>query len=193
MRTTPKTGTLPRYLFFVIFLLVFSTMDALGAEGGNGWRASYDSIMLYVNFAILVFLFFKFLKKPLVDFLTLRGETLARDIKNLEDQKQKAEMKSRETMALLKQGESHIENIKVRIIEQGEAEKEKIINDALAQSRFMLENAKQRLGSRILQAKHAFRTELVEAAIALAMEKLPKEITDKDNQVLVGNFLAGLK
>lgn len=193
MRVNLKNGALPRYLLFVAFFLVLTTIDALGSEDGNNWRSLYDPIMMYLNFAIIVFLFFKFLKKPLVDFLTLRGESLARDIKNLEDEKRRAEMKSQETMALLTQGEAHIEKIKVRIIEQGEMEKEKIINDARTQSRFMLENAKQRLGSRISQARQAFRTELVEAAITLAMEKLPKELTEEDNQSIVGNFLTELK
>jgi F-type H+-transporting ATPase subunit b len=180
-------------VFIVVFFIVLTTINAFGSESGNNWRTIYDSIMMYVNFAILMFLFFKFLKKPLLDFLSLRGEAFAREIKNLEDEKQRAEIKSRETMVLLKQGEAHIETIKTRIIEQGEVEKEKIIKDARVQSLLMLENAKQRLGSRILQAKHAFRAELVEAAIALAMEKLPKEITEEDNRLLVGNFLTGLK
>lgn len=194
MRTGFRTGALPRYLFFAVCLVILPAMDALGAEGGGkSWRSTYDTIMLYVNFGILVFLFFKFLKKPLVDFLKLRGEALARDIKKLEDEKLRAEEKSRETLSLLKQGEAHIDQIKAKIIEQGEAAKEKIINDAKEQSRYMLENSKQRLGTRILYAKQAFQAELVESAIKLAMEKLPKELTEDDNRALVNDFLTALK
>ena len=194
MRAGFRTEALPRYLFFAVVLVILSVVDALGAEGGGkSWRSTYDTVMLYVNFGILVFLFFKFLKKPLVDFLKLRGEALARDIKKLEEEKQKAEEKSRETRALLKQGEAHIDRIKAKIIEQGEAAKEKIINDAKEQSRYMLENSKQRLGSRLLHAKQTFQAELVESAIALAMEKLPKELTKDDNQAFVNDFLAALK
>jgi F-type H+-transporting ATPase subunit b len=165
----------------------------LGADGGNDWRAGYDVIMKWVNFAIMVFLFLKFAKKPLMDFLNIRSEELARDIKKLEDEKKRAEIKSQETLALLEKGEAHIKKIKARIIEQGKDEKEKIINDARSQSRFMLEDSKQRVGSQILQAKQAFRTELVESAIALAMERLPKELTEEDNQSIVGNYLTELK
>ncbi len=193
MRTHFKAESLPRYLFFGVLFILLTAFEALGAEDGNGWRTIYDPIMMYVNFAILVFLFFKFVKKPLMDFLNLRSEELARDIKKLEDEKKSAEIKSQETLALLEKGEAHIKKIKSRIIEQGKEEKEKMIDDARSQSRFMLEDSKQRVGSQIVQAKQAFRTELVEAAIALAMERLPKELTEKDNQAIVGNYLTELK
>jgi len=193
MRIHLKAGSLPRYLVFCGFFISLTALDALGGEGGDEWRAIYDPIMMYVNFTILVFLFWKFLKKPLMDFLNLRSEELAREIKKLEDEKRRAEIKSQETLALLEKGEAHIEQIKTRIIEQGMEEKEKIINDARSQSRFMLDDSKQRVGSQILQAKQAFRVELVEAAISLAMERLPKELTEKDSQAFVGDYLAELK
>jgi len=193
MRVHLKAGSLPRYLIFGVIFILLTAFEAVASEGGSKWRGSYDSIMLWVNFAILVFLFLKFLKKPLMDFLNLRSEELARDIKKLEDEKRRAEIKSQETLALLEKGEAHIKNIKARIIEQGEEEKEKIINDARSQSRFMLDDSKQRVGSHIVQAKQAFRAELVEAAISLAMERLPKELTEEDSQAFVGDYLAELK
>ncbi len=193
MRSFGKITSLPMFFINAVVLVLLITTEAIGAESCGEWRSSYDIIMKWVNFSILIFLFIKFVKKPLMNFLNLRGEELARDIKKLEDDKKRAEAESQETLSILEKGEAHIAKIKTRIIEQGKEEKEKIINDARSQSQYMLEESKQRVGSQLLQAKQTFRGELVEAAISLAMEKLPAEITEEDGQNIVDNYLVSIK
>ena len=55
----------------------------------------------------------------------------------------------------------------------------------------MLEDAKRRIDSLILQAKNTFRAELIDAAIELSMERLPQQITEKDNEKFVDQYLVG--
>ena len=54
----------------------------------------------------------------------------------------------------------------------------------------MLEEAKLRVDYRIQQAKKMLKAELVDAAIDLAIEKLPKVITEEDNQKLIQQYIA---
>lgn len=163
----------------------------LAAEVGNDWRPTYDMAMKWVNFAILVFLFIKFLKKPLLDFLSLRKESVARDIEKLEEEKSQVELKSRETHELIEKGEAHIALIKQRIIEQGEQEKARIIEEAREQSRFVLADAKVRAQNQLVQAERSFKAELLESAIELAVSKLPQEMTKTDHDNLFDSYLKG--
>ncbi|MFO7559824.1 MAG: ATP synthase F0 subunit B [Desulfobacterales bacterium] len=193
MKPEKKSALLRVYLIAGVFLVLLTAGEALGAENGSGWRETYDIVMRWVNFGILVFLFIKFVKKPLMNFLHARGDGLKKDITDLENEKKKAETKSRETLELIERGEAHIEKIKEKIIKQGKDERGRIINEARTRSQYMLEETKKRVGSHIFQARRDFRAELVDAAIALAMEKLPQMITEKDNQNFIGGYLKSLK
>jgi F-type H+-transporting ATPase subunit b len=183
------------HILFCMFsglLFVFLTgHDAMAADNGSSWRGTYDLVMRWVNFGILVFLFLKFVKAPLMNFLKSRKEELAKDIGHLENEKEEAEDRFRGAREKIEAGEATITRIKDRIAEQGEKKREQIIEDARKQSRQMLEEAKNRAGSQILLAQEEFKSELVDTAITLALEKLPGIITEKDNQNLLDNYLAG--
>lgn len=170
-------------------LLVAS--PGLASESGNDWRPTYDIVMKWLNFGILVFLFVKYAKKPLLDFLSLRREEVARDIESLEEEKKQADLKSRETRELIEKGEAHIALIKQRIIEQGEQEKARIIREAQEQGRFMLEDAKERAENQLIQAERSFKAELLASAIELAADRLPAEMTQADHDNLFDAYLKG--
>jgi len=193
MKPEKKSTMLHHYLTAVVFLVLLTAAEALGAESGSDWRGNYDIVMRWVNFGILVFLFVKYVRTPLMDFLKIRGEELEKDIRALENEKKMAEAKSRETRELIEKGEAHIEKIKEKIIKLGKDEREKIIIEARARSQYMLEETKKRAGSQIFQARRDFKAELVDSAIAIAMEKLPQEITEKDSQNFIGSYLESLK
>ena len=53
-----------------------------------------------------------------------------------------------------------------------------------------MEDAKRRVEGQILQAKQRFKSELIESAIDLALERIPQEITEEDNQKYIDQFLA---
>ena len=53
----------------------------------------------------------------------------------------------------------------------------------------MIEDAKRRIGAHFLNAKNEFRTELIDKAMDMALERLPMEITPEDNDKLTRLFL----
>lgn len=161
------------------------------AEGAkNNWRPTYDMVMAWVNFGILVFLLVKYLRTPIANFLYGQRDNVAREIRQLEQQKDKVSGNIQNMMKSLDDSETHFADLKSRIIKRGELEKQHIIEDAEQQSRLMMEMAKQKVSGRILQAKSEFKVQLVEEAIAIAEKKLPKIITDQDNQILLDRYLA---
>ena len=77
------------------------TSGAFAADGSNQWRPTYDLVMRWLNFGILVFLLIKFGKKPLLSLLHKRKEELQREINRAEEQRNKAETKIKEVHTLL--------------------------------------------------------------------------------------------
>jgi F-type H+-transporting ATPase subunit b len=191
MKITCKIGRLSLYivaLFLCIHMLGYEAL-ASEAEGSGGWRPIYDIIMKWVNFGILSFLIVKFGKKPLMDFLRGQKDELAKEIGQLEEEKEKFDENLKKTIDLVEKGDSHITKIKERIEEQGRKAKEKIISDARKQSVLMIEESKRKASSQLVQAKTQFRAELIDLAVALATEKLPEVVKEDDQQELLNKYL----
>ena len=55
----------------------------------------------------------------------------------------------------------------------------------------ILMGAKQKMDSRIVEARQVLKMELVDSAIALAMDLLPEKITEEDNQKFIDAFISG--
>lgn len=164
--------------------------SAFAAEAGQDWRPIYDIVLKWVNLAILVFLIVKFLKKPLMDFLRGQKEDLAAEIGALEDKKEAFERNLEETQRKVEEGDAHIQKIKENILDQGKREKNKIIEDAKTQSALMIEESKRKVDFQIYQAREKFRSELVDAAVNLATQKLPQMITEDDHEKFIQKYLA---
>lgn len=163
--------------------------EALAGEDSGNWRSIYDLVMRWINFGILAFVLIKFGGKPLKGFLQGRKEELAREIKKVEDEKEKVENQIKEALKTIEESDIRFAELKARIIEQGEKGKQKIIEKAQTQSRIMMEGAKQKVDSQIKQAQNMLRAEMVDSAIALAIERLPEMITDEDSLKFVDIYL----
>lgn len=180
-------------LSFVLLFILLTGSTAMASGGSEGWRETYDLAMKWINFGILIVLFIKFAKTPLMNFLNTQSESLSRDIKRLEEAKKKSQDRSKEIAGQLADRQSRVDSIKEKIIQQGAKEKEKIVKDAKGQSHYMLEDARKRMASQVLQAKIKLQSELVDEVISLAMERLPREITDADNNALLGQYFSAVE
>jgi F-type H+-transporting ATPase subunit b len=184
------TGILPFLMAAAVGLLADPGMVWAEESGTGGWRSTYDEIMLWVNFAILAFVFYKFGKDPFMDFLRLRKEDVAYEIGVLESQKGKVTARIEETREAITESDIRYADLKEKILRQGERRKQEIIDEAKEQSRIILESTKEKVGSQIQQAKRRFKEEMVDAAIDRALERLPQVITDEDNEKLLDQYMA---
>jgi len=173
-------------------LAVFFLCGTAWAAGGD-WRPTYDMVMRWVNFIILVALLVKFLKTPLKDFLKSQSELTSREIALAEAEKKDMEKRIAETRRMLRESESRLKSIRERIVRQGEARKLEIIENARRQSRTMMAEARRRIDSQMLQARARIRAELVDTAVARAMERLPGVINEQDNERFVAQFIEGTR
>ena len=177
------------YAVLVAASLHLTELNALASETGGNWRATYDTVMIWLNFGIFAFLLVKYLKTPLINFLRGRQDELTREISRLEEKRAQISLKINETQQLFEKSEVHYENIKAKIITQGEEEKRELIEGARQESRLMIEQTNIRIENQILQAKNKFKSEMIDLAISLAMKRLPAEITKADHQRLLDRYI----
>ena len=164
--------------------------EALAAENAGNWRPIYDLVLRWFNFGIIVIIFIKYGKTPLMNFLQGRKEKIAREIERVEHKKEKAADKIKEIQKVIDGSEVRFAELKERIVQQGERKKQEIVESAQQQSKMMLKNARRRIDNQFDQAKSAFKAELIDTAVELAMQKLPQEITDEDNDKFTDQFMA---
>lgn len=172
-----------------LFFLSAGAVEVLAAEGGGGWRPTYDIIMKWVNFSILAFIFFKFARRPLKNFLSNKKNEISLQIKKLEDEKDRLLQRVREAETKLEENVVRLEKLKERIVQTGERRKLEIIEDARQESRMIIESAKQKMEGRIIQARNRLRAEMVDAAAEMALDKLPGLVTEDDNRKLLEQFM----
>jgi len=174
----------------LIVLFVFGAGEVFaGEKGGPEWRPTYDKVMMWINFGILVFILFKFGRKPLMNFLRSQKDELADEIGKLEKEKTKIVSEIEKTQQAVKDSDTYFADLKEKIVRQGEQKRDEIIRQAQQQTETMMEIAKQKIGSRILAARRDFKAEMVDAAFDMATERLPREINDADNERLVSLYM----
>ena len=178
------------WLFF--FIMLATVTQAFGAEASANWRPTYDIVMRWINFGILIVLFFRYGRRPLADFLNGRSRQIQESIKEVEKEKEAIKTRVNELQMERKEGRKHLQQIRERVISQGERKKQKIIDDAKKESHLLLESAKQKIGYEITSAREKLQAEMVDRSIKLAMQKLPHLMNDQDVQNSLKVYLDGI-
>ena len=148
--------------------------------------------MRWVNFIILVAVIVKYAREPIKDFLNLQKSDIVSEIGELETEKDRI---IGEIKALTQKGienRVHFQELKDRLIAQGETRKQQIVEQARQQSAIMLEETRRKMENRIVQAKASLKMELLDMAIDQAKAKLPGVMTAGDNQQLLDDYLSSL-
>lgn len=167
----------------------FMVDPALAEDGAREWRPIYDFILRWINFGILAYFLVRFAGPLLVDFLNSQKSEIQSKIERAQKEKDEMLDKVREAKESLETSGPRLEEIKQRIIEEGEHRKQEIIDEANEQSRLMMKNARQRIDNQIRNARKKMADELLDMAMELAVERLPREITDDDDNKLIQNYL----
>ena len=171
--------------------LVATSQEATAASGAGDWRKTYDVVMMWINFSLLVFVIMKFARNPIRNFFQARRRELARQVDRLEADKAQSEAQIQQTRQLLEDSRLRTEEIRRRIVEQGQKQRDRIIAEARKHGRVMMEDAKRKAESRIWQARSTFRAELIDTAVRLAAQRLPREIRAEDHHHLLNLYLEG--
>ena len=178
------------WMFFLVMLA--TATEAFGADASANWRPTYDIVMRWLNFGILIVLFFRYARKPLAAFLNGKSRQIQENIKKVEKEKETIKKRVNELQMERKEGRKHLQQIRDRVVSQGKRKKQKIIDDAKKESHLLLEGAKHKIGHEITSAREKLQAEMVDRSIELAMQKLPQLMNDQDTQNSLKVYLDGI-
>jgi F-type H+-transporting ATPase subunit b len=164
---------------------------ALGwaAEDGASWRPTYDLIMMWINFGILAFLLVKYLRAPLLNMLKGEADKTAAVLKQAQEGKEQIDRDVQETLKALENARERLRGTQERIIRDGERQRQRIIESAQHESRMLLDRTRLKIDVQIAEAQLRLKDELIDRAVAMALERLPAEITAEEQARLVDRFV----
>ncbi len=174
-------------LLMVLFLMV--PQGVLAEDGAGDWRPTYDLALRWINFFILMFLIFKYARKPLVNFFKEKSEDIKKEIRAVEQEKEEILAKVEEMLKARDHSQEKLEKLKERVISQGKAKKQRIIEDARKESKILLAGAQRKIESQMMTAHEDVRAEMIDHAIEMALQKLPAVIDEKDSQKLYEQYI----
>ncbi len=169
--------------------VLLAAAPAGAAEGAAPWRPTYDLVMMWVNFGILAFVVFKYGRRPLLDFLRGQGAKAAEEIQRVEEEKRRTDQTVQETLSALEDSRKHFQQVRERIVGEGERRRQELIESARHDSSLMLERTRQQIAYQITEAQAALKNELLDKAFSVALERIPTEITAEEHRQMVERYI----
>ncbi len=168
--------------------------DAHAADAHHGGHGlTHSQIMNFIwhilNFSILVVVLVKFLKKPISDALTGRQQGIKSQFEELEAKRVEAERMYAEYEKKLSGMDVEAQRILKTFVEQGEAEKARIIEQAEESARRIKAQAELYVQQELSKATVQLQKEVSEMAVAMAEEIVRKNITEEDQHRLIAEYL----
>jgi len=176
----------------VVNCTVFDCPYAFGAGELSPGRRLWDNVMLWVNFGILVFLFLRYAKKPLMDYLRGIRQDIEKHMNTLNGDYDNVKSAMDEESNRLKGIDQRLAEIRETVLGIGRREKEKIIEQGKIAAEKMIQDAKAYSSYKMAMAKKALSDELIDLAISMAEGNLAKGISEGDNEKLINGFLTDL-
>jgi F-type H+-transporting ATPase subunit b len=149
-----------------------------------GWRV--------MNFAALMVILIKFVKKPLVDALKGRQQGIAAEFDDLETRRADAERNYKEYEARLAGIDDELKTMVEKAVAQGQVEKARIIEEANRAAEGIKRQAEMVVQNEITEAKRRLKTEIADQAAIMAEEIIKKNLQDTDQNKLVEDYLTKL-
>jgi F-type H+-transporting ATPase subunit b len=173
---------------------VLLSTAALAAGGGADRSADlWDLLYRWINFTLLVIILVVVLKKvPIKEYFASRIEGIKKELEDLKKQREASEGKARDLESKLKAFEGERKQILDQCRADGLAEKERILAEARNRAKQMLEQAEVSIQYEMQTAKEKLKEEVVTLAAQRAEEIIAREMTDKDQDRLVNEFIEEL-
>jgi F-type H+-transporting ATPase subunit b len=164
---------------------------ALAASGGADRSGDLlDLLYRFINFGLLVIILFVVLRKvPLKEYFSSRIEGIKKELDDLKRQREAAEHKARDLEGKLKAFEGERKEILAQYKADGLAEKERILAEARDRAKQILQQAEVSIQFEMQTAKEKLKQEVVALAAQRAEEIVAREMTDKDQDRLVNEFI----
>jgi F-type H+-transporting ATPase subunit b len=163
---------------------------AEGAAHGTSSEKLWDLLYRTICFAVVFFVLFILLRKPLPKFLSDRRATIKRELDELEAKKAESEKMLAEFTKKVQEIEGQRQAVIAEYVKEGEAEKTKIVEQAKLTGRRIEEQARWTIQQEIKKAKMELQAEVADLATAMAEDVIRKNMNKDDEKRLVDEYIA---
>ncbi|MDD5451446.1 MAG: F0F1 ATP synthase subunit B [Desulfovibrionales bacterium] len=179
-------------LTIISVLLYYTTVFASGHGEGHGYSSVlwWDLVWRTMNFTILAAVLFKVLKKPVSNLLSGRQASIKDNFDDLDVKKSEAEKRYAEYERKLSTIEQEAKKVIQEYIEQGEAEKKRIIEDAEKTAESIKKQAQFAVEQEMKRAKLVLSAEAAELSVKLAEDLIKKNLNESDHKKLIDEYIA---
>ncbi|CAN2039353.1 ATP synthase subunit b 1 [Candidatus Magnetomoraceae bacterium gMMP-15] len=156
-------------------------------HGTKGWVAT-DTYRV-MNFTVLLAGLIFLLRKPVAQGLNARIKGIKDQLEDLDARKEEAEKKIVQYNERLATLDKETEKILADYVKQGEAAKQRILDEAGVQAEKLQGQARKNMTHEFSQARQALQSEIFEKAVVMAEKMIKEKITSDDQDRLVGDYL----
>ncbi len=192
-RKTFVTNRIAPALTALAFLAVFASVGCAeeAAHHADSSAQLKDFGFRLFNFAILAgILFWGARKADIKGLLAARRSSVEKALREAEEIREEAEKKLAEYSGKLEKATLEIEDIRAAIRRDGEAEKQRIIEEARHTAERIREQAKAAAGQELETARARLRAETARLAVQLAESTLKQSVTRSDQDRFVDEYLS---
>jgi F-type H+-transporting ATPase subunit b len=174
-------------------LMAIATL-AYASSGGEGGSLSpaklKDLLWRVLNFTVLAVVLFKVLSKPIANGLRARQQSIKEQFADLEERKAEADTAYQTFEEKLSSIDGEVSDIIQSAIAQGEAEKNRIIEEANRAAEDIKRQAEMAIQHELAEAKLRLREEVANQAVVMAEELIRKNLQETDQVKLIEDYLA---
>jgi len=172
---------------FALTTVVFGAEEAAHGAAWKGW------LWKIVNFAVLVIILFKFLNKPLREFLRKRTELIEKSLQEAQEAKALAEKALAEVEERLKLKDQEIAEIIAFAQRSGKTEQDLLVQSGEQVRERIIDQARNNIDYELRQAKESLKAEAAGIALELAEKKIREKLTKEQQIKLIEESLARME
>ncbi len=174
----------------MLFAALLYASGGEGAEGGGHHGVQWmDLVKRTINFAALVFFLWYLLADKIKKYFSERRIEIANLLEEVDKERNDAEQKFVLYEQKFKEVEKDINDITKTLTGEIENEKNKIIEEGKANSQRLIEQAKAAAEQEVINSRQNLRNYVVELAGSMAVAIVSKEMTNNDQERLVEEYI----
>ena len=147
-------------------------------------------VFTLINTLIIVFLYFKFLHKPVCQMLDKRAETVNKDMDDANKAKEEAQAVKAEYEQRLQSSKEEAEKILTEANRRASQREEEIIAQANEEAARVKMQAEQAIEREKKRAVNEIKEEISDMVVMAAGKVAQKEISAQDNEEIINSVLA---
>lgn len=153
----------------------------------------WDALAVFLAFVILLLVVFFFAYKPVKNLIKKRGDYVEGKIKNAEEKEKNAELKVKASEERIKDSEKEAMEIIEKAKVDAQKERAEIKEQAKLDADKEVIRAKEQIEQEIEKSKDQIHEEIVSVAVQVSSKVLEREVSKKDNEKLIDDFIDELE